>query len=515
MKQTVLEITLRQPLIISQQAASAGAHQSLDFIPGSALLGLVASRLYGSLEPDQAFTVFHSGKVRFGDGLPVCGGEVAYPVPLSWHTWKGEKADDNGVFQSEQVFDPSNATDRLPQGRQPKQMREGYVTMSGRKVNPAKIQTLKTAIDPSVGMAAESQLFGYEALDAGQTFRAVISADNELDDALWRQVCNALQGEGRLGRSRSAQFGLVTLKNLAASAANLPVASPVAGQVLTLWLLSDLSLSWRGQPCLTPEPSLLGLPEGSEWLAAQSFIRTRKYSPWNAFRQHYDPERQVICRGSVLRYRLSDAKTVDLTGLAVPFGRNREGGLGWAWVNPPLLAATHPVFAKPPISKSIAKSMTRPDTLLIRALSARAGMNTSGTGAGQLAASLFEQMLTKIRQARQYEALPVGVAPEKVPGRSQFGRLKELASNLRQDKDALWNALSNSTDGMLSRNRSGWELSFGPQQDQKLGIWLHSELEKLRLDERFPAIIGQLAMLGLTDDWTNCIEGKDIGGIAA
>src|SRR5690606_13316392 len=86
------EILLEQPLIISQQAASAGAHQSLDYIPGSVLLGLAASRLYANLPAQTAFTLFHNGIVRFGDALPVDQGETGLPMPLNWHLYKGESA---------------------------------------------------------------------------------------------------------------------------------------------------------------------------------------------------------------------------------------------------------------------------------------------------------------------------------------------------------------------------------------------------------------------------------------
>ena len=60
-------IQLKQPLIVSQQAATAGQHQSLDYIPGSAILGMVASQLYAQLTPEEALQVFHSGAVRFSD----------------------------------------------------------------------------------------------------------------------------------------------------------------------------------------------------------------------------------------------------------------------------------------------------------------------------------------------------------------------------------------------------------------------------------------------------------------
>ena len=70
MQQATFDITLQQHLIISQQAATAGAHHSHDYIPGSVLLGLAASRLYAQLDEDAAWTLFHSGLVRFGDALP-------------------------------------------------------------------------------------------------------------------------------------------------------------------------------------------------------------------------------------------------------------------------------------------------------------------------------------------------------------------------------------------------------------------------------------------------------------
>ena len=82
MKTNQYLITLRQPVIISEKSASVGAHQSLDYIKGSTLLGLLASRLYKNLSVDEAFLVFHSGKIRFNDALPMLQGnaQIAYPV---------------------------------------------------------------------------------------------------------------------------------------------------------------------------------------------------------------------------------------------------------------------------------------------------------------------------------------------------------------------------------------------------------------------------------------------------
>lgn len=76
-----MDVFLEQPLIVTQQAASAGAQLSLDYLPGSLLLGLAASRLYAELSEDDAWTLFHSGMVRFGDGLPWVDEELACLSP--------------------------------------------------------------------------------------------------------------------------------------------------------------------------------------------------------------------------------------------------------------------------------------------------------------------------------------------------------------------------------------------------------------------------------------------------
>ena len=109
-------------------------------------------------------------------------------------------------------------------------------------------------------------------------------------------------GKAHLGRSRSAQFGAVDIEQQDLVQTN-QVKIP-AQPLLTLWLTSDMQLQNNGQPTLIPEPQVLGLPEGTKWITESSFLRTRRYSMYNAYRRHYDKERQVISRGSVLRYQL-------------------------------------------------------------------------------------------------------------------------------------------------------------------------------------------------------------------
>ena len=511
MKQMHFDITLLQPLIISQQGATAGAHRSLDYLPGATLLGVAASRLYPQLDAADAFTLFHSGQVRFGDALPCQAGEMALPVPLSWHVFKGDKPGDGSRFDADSIFDAALLDAAQRQGRQPAQLRAGYVSASGAQLIPAREQTLKTAIDASKGTAAEGQLFGYEALSAGQHFRCRIQADDQVDEALWQRLTQALSGNARLGRSRSAQFGRVDIRPLTEKAGDPP--NGPGTTELTLWLTSDLLLLDRGQPCLVPHPSLLGLPEGTHWCAERSFLRSRRYSSFNGWRRHHDPERQVICRGSVLRFTLpAPADTTLLARLAEGIGAQREVGLGQVVVNPPLLATARPAFSAAPASPAGAAPATAPDTTLIRILKARAARVRQGESVTDEADRLYRGLCSKISEARRYLALPRAVAPDTVPGRSQWGRMRELASSHRHDATVLWNALCDGKDAMLrlddkGRMRSGWELPTGPASDAQLGIWLRNQLAELHLRPDFARLIGELAARGLSEHWQHCCDG--------
>lgn len=481
-----VNIHLQQPAIISLHSATAGTHQGLDFIPGATLLGHAASRLYTGLDEASAWLLFHSGKVRFGDALPLGShGQTSLPMPLSWHVDKGQTAVNDGYVVSAHVYDPWLV--RTAGAAQPSPLRSGHVTACGQRISVQRQQTLKTAIDPRRGMAAEGQLFGYEAIAANQHFRATIHADDDVPQALWEQLLHALSGTARLGRSRSAQFGLARLQTTPATP---PATPPCAGRQLTLFLLSDLALEYLGQPCLEPYPDLFCLPEGSCWLPSASFLRQRRYSPFNGWRRHYDPERQVISRGSVLRFELPRPLDEDeRRRLADGLGLHQEAGLGQVLVNPDLLASGSPVFAarKADTARPAAPT-TMPDSILVRVLRSRAAARNPDQLRHQ-ASELLRQYNALLHDASAFDPW---VLP---PGRSQWGRMKQLASDLRRDPAALARELFDPDNGML-RNRSGWELRFGTAPADTLGSWLSHALQQVT-DSDLPDLLGHLAVQAL------------------
>ena len=523
-------IQFKQPVIVSQQAATAGQHQSLDYIPGSAILGLVASQLYAQLTPEEALQVFHSGAVRFSDALPVCQGQTAFPVPLCWHHSKGSHYHRHGRLDPNEIYDVSRKDRDLLQSQQPVQLRNFYVTEQGMRWIPNKVQTLKTAIDSNKNSAAEGQLFGYDALAAGQEYTFSVQTQAEVPASIVSKIQQVLEGAAWLGRSRSAQFGQVAIS--AQSAATVLAQAPHSDNTLTLWLLSDMHLLKNGQPTLVPDAELLGLPAGSRWLPEQSFIRSRRYSLYNSFRRHYDREKQVLSRGSVLRFALpaGTSLSADLVDrLQQGVGLGREVGLGSVWVNPPLLqnvGTPEAWSAEMAVAVPAATPVAEPKSTLIRALKYKAKDQTIHLQPIALAKSIFDALCEKVGIARDYHAMANGVPFDagKIPNRTQFGRFKELANLNRNDPSKLWEELCNERNGVLhvgaeteqtnrqsgaSYERAGWQQSFGFGSADNLGTWLKTTLEAHRHEIWFPELIGVLSTHGLSEKWEQCCLGKD------
>ncbi|MGY4878181.1 type III-B CRISPR module-associated Cmr3 family protein [Vreelandella aquamarina] len=515
-KQYLLKVTLEQDVILGATGASLGNLDTLDYLPGSVFLGAAASRLYSELTDGEAWRLFHSGAVRFNDALPLAGNEPAWPVPLSWHHYKGEtfkkdtQSDAVATLIASQIFDSALNKDTNDQ-RQPKQLRKGYVTLSGGYVTSSKQLRMKTALDADTGRAAQGQLFGYQSLEAGQVFVLMLEAA-QADLALLDKAVASLTGTLRLGRSRSAQYGRVRVEPWESEASQLtpPAATDTDRRNLSLLLLSDLALvDENGQPTVQPHPEYLRLPEGAEWLVEKSFLRTRRYSPYNAYRRSHDEERQVIARGSVLRYQLREPLTeAQCASLQQGMGMYQSTGLGKVALNPSWLNQAKPCFndAKPlaasPEEVSATQSATPATSRLLKAVQQRA-QGSDVDHVAEAAQRLFAILVAAVDEARVWQGIAAH-QPVPAPNRSQWGRVKTLANQYRQDPKALRQAFYQDKQAII-RERSGWDLEIGP--GEILAQRIIPELEALK-DSDIVAIVGRLSTLGLTQHWEIALQGS-------
>ncbi len=491
MKRYTVNCELLDEVVLSERGATAGAHRSLDYLPGAAFLGAAAARIYAQISEADAFTVFHSGRVRFCNALPLSDGLLALPVPLCLHERKNEPAGRDAPdvarlfnFVHEEARDVCRAD-----GGQPRQLRAAWLTDIGKMIRPARGYRMKTAVEATTGRAAEGQLFGYESLLPGTRFAGEIQFDDDVPETLCRSVLDSLGGTLRLGRSRSAQYGRV---RCALAPASTSVAPARKAQRLVLWLISDLAASRDGVPTFSPEPRDLGLSAPGMLDAAASFIRTRRYTPYNTHRRLPDLERQVIVAGSVLVYRLDTPLSEgDYADLTAGLGDGRESGLGQVSVNPPLLTDLPIQFRSATTKAPDGAAIATPVHALARWLASASRGADADSALKDWVERMVGEWARRQESARRFAGLRTFDAGG--PTRTQWGVVQGAAKNARTDRRVLEAALFGEAHG-ICRGADDWERPLGPGwEESDLRDWLKARVGDKEASANAGLVIARLA----------------------
>lgn len=311
-------------LVLSVASATEGAHGSLDFIPGGCFLGVAASHLYGA-GGERAWRLFHSGKVRFGDAHPSVGGVRGLRVPAALFRPKfgGEE---RYVHHRVEDFDKVLSL-------QLKQCRDGFYAFGSdvaTQVGVDRAFSIKSAYDAEKRRSEDEKMFGYESIARGTEFLFEVEFDDDALD-LRDDVAAALLGERRIGRSRSAQYGLVRIER-----ADFAPVSTDCGRQGEVVVYADGRLVFfddNGMPTFRPTPLQLGIDApGSSVVWRKCQVRTFQYAPWNFKRQAFDADRCGIEKGSVFVVETSAAK-----GGTAYVGAYRNEGFGKVVYNPAFL----------------------------------------------------------------------------------------------------------------------------------------------------------------------------------
>ena len=291
--------TLLTDIVLNAKSATEGGNQTLDFIPGNNFLGITAGLLYSQIDVHTAWLIFHSGKVRFGDAHLLVNGYRSMKAPAAMYYPKlSSAAHECYVYY------------RLPQPwtenileKQLKQLRNGFYafTASGEAIaaRAQKTFAVKSAYDRERRCSKEQCMYGYEALCAGAEMAFDIEIDDGLEENVATMINQALIGTKHLGRSRTAQYGLVKIEPcmFAEPCAN----TDVEDEIVTIYADGRLVFyDEEGLPTFQPTPKQLHLPEGSAIRWDLSQVRTFCYAPWNYKRQAYDPDRCGLEKGSVI-----------------------------------------------------------------------------------------------------------------------------------------------------------------------------------------------------------------------
>ena len=295
---------LLSDVILNQKAATEGPNQTLDFIPGSCFLGIVASELYPKEEEkndgdyDQkmkkAWEIFHSGKVCFGDAHPSNGNMRGQKIPASVFYPKLNKPTYGLLYIHHAI---PNLDDPKLKEMQLKQCRSGFYTFVGNEAKEVKTETnfaIKSAYDREKRCSKDKQMFGYESLQKGLVLYFEVKCDN---NALAEEIEKALVGKKRVGRSKTAQYGLIEITPFNYDEVE---SGKQEGNLVTVYADGRLVfLDGYGLPTCQPTAEQLGLPEGSRIIWEKTQIRTFQYAPWNNKRKCFDTDRFGIEKGSV------------------------------------------------------------------------------------------------------------------------------------------------------------------------------------------------------------------------
>jgi len=306
-------------LIFIASSNTQGNIKYLDFVPGSALLGVVA-RHYDKFE--NPFDVFFSGKVRFKDAHIIINSKPSLKIPLMYYHEKLER---------QKIYNYWKLDGKDFNGVQYKQMREGYFNNDGfMKVEFSYSQ--KSARDDKNGRSKDGAMYGFRSIAKGSEFYFEIEIDESLSDHDKKLIKEIIVGEHYMGKSKRSEYGSVEITQ-----------EDFAEEVESFSAPDDYSFVYfKSRACLfdengNPTYDVRYLhkdlkPENIVYEKNQ--IRNYEYVPYN-FKRKEDSQRCVIEKGSVAV--LKNVSKEILEDIKKGVGGFLSEGFGEVIINPEFL----------------------------------------------------------------------------------------------------------------------------------------------------------------------------------
>ncbi len=454
--------TLLSDAIISQSLTTAGNVATLDYIPGSVFMGVVAKEIYDK-QPENAYRILHSGKVKFGDGLITNKEELSYHYPLSLYR---DKLKSNGNTYLHHLLTEKNYPENEKGFKiQLKQRRTDFFCLESKTdIQVAKSFTIKSARDKETRKSKDEQMFGYESIKTGQSFIFPVFYDHDEDIII---VEKALTGTKRVGKSRTAEYSLAKIDKLDKALKHNCID---AEEYTLVYAHSNLCfLDENGQPNLQPVAEDMGIKGTVDW--AKSQIRTYEYSSWNAKRNTPNAQRYCIARGSVFYIKGANKGEEKIVG------EYQAEGLGHILINPAFLFEVKNEtvwaldFTKPSHQELAQKTDITTDL---------AKFLTEKKEVREEELSLSKEVADAVKKAKdKFEKIT----------KSQWGSIRNYASNI-SDSDELFKALFEKAE-QAGEESKGY-LMHGVAYDR---YWSNGNAEKLQeiIKDKSPAFVAKFA----------------------
>ena len=307
------KIKLLSDLVLKASANNEGNIRYLDYIPGSAILGIVA-REYESFE--NPFDVFHSSKVRFKDATILIKGKKSYKVPLSFYYEKLNPESFYNIHMLKDIFSKG----------QLKQKRSGYINEDSEFREVDMRYSQKSAYDKKKRRSKDGSMFGYRSIEKGSEFVFEIEYDGVDID----QIEKALLGKRHIGKSKSAEYGYVEISKI----------EGIKEVKENFEKLENVALYFNSKVALfdsegNPTTDVKWILDGVEVDYSKTQIKLYSYIPYNEKRKYFDSERFCIDKGSVVI--LKRATKEQLERIKKGVGAFLSEGFGDVLVNPSFL----------------------------------------------------------------------------------------------------------------------------------------------------------------------------------
>jgi len=359
MTEVFFRCTLLTDIVLNSKLATEGNMTTLNYIPGSNFLGIVAAGMYKSLKPAEAYSLFHSNHVSFGDAVISDGNRCSYQIPFNLMMAKGnETIGNHEVYLSHLLNEKNIPKDINGFELQLKQKRNGYFDSDGNLMpRIKKTFALKSAQDANERRSKEGAMFGFESLKKSQQFIFSIRFN---DLTLKERVIDCLIGTRRVGKSKTAEFGQVNIEQITEA---VKTVSLTENEDFTLVYAQSncCFLNEYGQSTFQPNFKQLGLENG-EVDFAKSQIRTYSYSPWNGTRNTTNSQRDCIAAGSVYYVKGKSKSGINIVG------EYQSEGLGRVIVNPAFLHSENgsikTTFFKAKTNTTATRTYSQPTTAL-------------------------------------------------------------------------------------------------------------------------------------------------------
>jgi CRISPR-associated protein Csx10 len=320
MKAITVTLQTEQPVLATSFQGDPNSDVSYPYIPGSAIRGALIGRYLKRhhlrdddiLQDESVQRLFFNGSTRFLNAYLDMNGKRTLPIPRSWRKEKGNDLRDGEYLC---VYDLSQD---IPENTSLKAVDGDFCTVQSnvvtlfavdKRINihnlrhrrrgravPDKLDAAGKVVE-----AGEGAVFRYEAIDAGQTFQAVILCDDADEQTLKDLLTPA---DLWVGGSQSAGYGHTKIIKID-SVANWDEVGISATErcdldTLTITLLSDLILQDE-QGHYVADPKLVAQQLAlSESMLKSNYTRTTLIGGFNRKWGLPLPQIQALAAGSVL-----------------------------------------------------------------------------------------------------------------------------------------------------------------------------------------------------------------------